>query len=697
MNNNNFVNELTNKKNLFDIINYIKKAIKPKKNETIDQWASQNLILDRANAESGLYSSTRTPYVKKIMELLSPNNPAEKVILMKGAQIGGTMISIATIAYYMLNDPCSIMFLFPSRAEAEKFSKGRLEPIIEANDFLKKIKTKKKGVSDTSTILRKEFFGGFCLLVSAGSAKELRSTPIRILIATEADAFSEDVQNEGHPLKLAEQRTVTFNNVKKYYESTPTIFNFSIIEKEFLKGNQCYYNVPCPFCEFKQKLIFSNLIFETYKNEDNEEKIKKGSVFYKCINCQKLIKEDYKTQMLEKGEWIETKPIDENSNEEKIWSFHLSSLYSPIGWTSWDMIVNEFLEAKTDPIKMKTFKNTKLGETYKEDYEKPFYKDLMKKSRNDLDKNILDDDVVALFAGVDVQKNRFAYTIIGIKKNGNIQIVDHDEVFCEVGKQDFNTKLKNVLFRRFYFKSDNEKSLKITASAIDSGYMSDYIYFFTNTYKTSTHNLFAIKGSNNDVGAWVTKGVSIDKDRNGQKYANSVNIYSINTQLAKKTIYAMLSNNEEDGKAIVFNNDLTEDYYKQLTSEVLVNKIYNGIQKQVLVKLKSDDRNEALDCLAYAYAIAKMHKIDDLLIEKIYKATFNKINKDYLKSKNKNNQENIEDVIIKKEKNELLLKDELNKNYNSTNSNIINNKNNNINNGNNKNIIFQKVSLFNKK
>ena len=66
-------------------------------------------------------------------------------------------------------------------------------------------------------------------------------------------------------------------------------------------------------------------------------------------------------QMLAAGQWRPTA----KGNGETI-GFHLSSLYSPLGWLPWSATVAEFMEAKESPLRLKNWVNSVLGETWEE-------------------------------------------------------------------------------------------------------------------------------------------------------------------------------------------------------------------------------------------------------------------------------------------------------------------------------------------
>ena len=54
---------------------------------TISEWSdSYRTLSQRASAEPGAWRTDRTPYLREIMDCLSPSSPVETVVLMKGAQ-----------------------------------------------------------------------------------------------------------------------------------------------------------------------------------------------------------------------------------------------------------------------------------------------------------------------------------------------------------------------------------------------------------------------------------------------------------------------------------------------------------------------------------------------------------------------------------------------------------------------------------
>src|SRR4051794_315532 len=74
-----------------EIEDVIRAAMRPDPILTVSQWADRYRILStRLAAEAGRYRSARTPYLREIMDALSPGHSARRVVFMKAAQVGAT-------------------------------------------------------------------------------------------------------------------------------------------------------------------------------------------------------------------------------------------------------------------------------------------------------------------------------------------------------------------------------------------------------------------------------------------------------------------------------------------------------------------------------------------------------------------------------------------------------------------------------
>ncbi|MFQ5510175.1 MAG: phage terminase large subunit family protein, partial [Leptospirillia bacterium] len=69
-----------------------REALKPPPDLTVWEWSDEHRVLSQvASAEPGRWVTDRTPYLREILECLSPSCPVRKVIFRKSAQVGGPL------------------------------------------------------------------------------------------------------------------------------------------------------------------------------------------------------------------------------------------------------------------------------------------------------------------------------------------------------------------------------------------------------------------------------------------------------------------------------------------------------------------------------------------------------------------------------------------------------------------------------
>src|SRR6202163_570246 len=98
---------------------------------SVSEWADKYRTLSqRASAEPGPWRTDRTPYLREIMDCLSPSSPVEKVVFMKGAQIGGTEAGNNWIGYVIHHAPGPMLAVQPTVEMAKRWSKQRIASLI---------------------------------------------------------------------------------------------------------------------------------------------------------------------------------------------------------------------------------------------------------------------------------------------------------------------------------------------------------------------------------------------------------------------------------------------------------------------------------------------------------------------------------------------------------------------------------------
>ena len=215
----------------------------------ISEWADQYRVLTtRSSPEPGMWRTSRTPYLRDVMDSLMPEAPWERVVFMSGAQVGKTESGNNWIGYVIHLAPGPMLVVQPTEQMAKRNSKQRVGPLIEDCPELSKRVRSPKSRDSGNTILAKEFLGGILVLAGANSAKQLRSMAARYLFLDEVDGYPANVDREGEPCDLAIARTANFRRKKILITSTPTLAGRSRICTFFEQSDQNFYYIPCPRC-----------------------------------------------------------------------------------------------------------------------------------------------------------------------------------------------------------------------------------------------------------------------------------------------------------------------------------------------------------------------------------------------------------------------------------------------------------------
>lgn len=566
---------------------------------TLSEWSDQYRVLSSKSAsEPGRWRTSRTPYLREIMDCLSPTSAAERVVFMKGAQIGGSECGNNWIGYVIHHAPGPMMAVAPTVEMAKRNSKQRIDPLIEESPILAELIAPARSRDAGNTILAKEFRGGVLVMTGANSAVGLRSMPVRYLFLDEVDGYPRDVEGEGDAIALAEARTRTFSRRKIFIVSTPTIAGASAVEREYEASDQRRFFVPCPHCAHFQWLRFEQLRWTWGKP---------ASVKYICEACEAEVSEHHKTQMLAAGEWRACMP----ENAGKTVGFHLSSLYSPIGWRSWRDIAAAWEAAQGSVTALKAFKNTELGETWVEEGEAPDWERLLER-REDYRIGSVPMGGLLLTAGADVQKDRIEVSIWAFGRGKTAWLVEHRILMGDTARDDVWRHLRKLVEETWTHESGAQLSL--TRFALDTGFATQEAYAFVRAAKDS--RVMAVKGVARGA-ALVGTPTAVDVTVGGKKLRRGIKLWTVAGGIAKLELYNNLRKTvdvTEDGEirypdGYVHLPKVDAEYLQQLCAEQLVTKRdRNGYPVREWQKLR--ERNEALDGFVYARAAACVAGLD---------------------------------------------------------------------------------------
>lgn len=515
----------------------------------------------------------------------------KQVVIMSGAQLGKSEVLLNIIGYHIEHDPSPILLMQPTVDMAQSFSKDRITSGLLATTPSLRGKVKDPRARDSgNTTLHKTFPGGALSLVGANSPASLASRPIRIVLCDEVDRYPVSAGEEGDPVALATKRSMTFWNRKIVLVSTPTDKGASRIESAYHETDMRQYHIPCPHCDHMQTLRWAQVQWH--------EKDAATAAYY-CEECGTAWTDVQRHKAILNGKWIASAPFN------GIAGFHISSLYSP--WVSIPDAVDEFLKSRRDPMRLKTWINTFLGETWEEQGESIDEMDLMDRRENWGEQ--LPDDVLLLTAGVDVQDDRLEVEIVGWGRGEESWSIAYEAMYGDPSSAELWNRLDVMLQQKFDHPIKGE--MVIRSVCVDSGgHYTQQVYNYARL--RSGRRVFAIKG----IGGSGKPIVG----RPSKNNIGKINLFPVGTDTAKEVVYARLKISDEGEGYCHFPSNRGEEYFRMLTAEKKVTRYYKGRPRTEWAKIRT--RNEALDCRVYATAALS---ILNLNLEAVYIAGQNQV------------------------------------------------------------------------
>jgi phage terminase large subunit GpA-like protein len=548
----------------------------PPERMTVSECAERNRILPTTSAFAGRWQTMS--FQKDLMDCFN-DSKIERVIIESGTQLGKTEVLLNIIAWIVLNDPSSILVVYPREQDVRNFSKQRLGRMIELSPALKE-RFEKVDKSDTQNVNTRSFRGGCIYMAHAGSPASLAMNPCKYIIMDEVDKYDFEVGDEGDPVKLAEARSDNFELTgRKIIMTCSPTTSLSRIHAEFMKGDQRYFHIPCKECGEYFKVNFNTDVFWDKDETVTPHKHHPETARIICPHCKAEMGEKERLWSITKGKYI---PYAETVNCA---SFNIPSFYSPIRRLS--TIVKDFLSAKESATLLKTFINTKLAEIHTV-------------AGESLDNSILynrREKYIAqvpakcgiLISAADVQIDRIEVGVWGFGKEDELWLIDYAVLPGDPYKPDVWKSLDE--FRNNTYTHESGAKIRIRLLAVDAGNWAKEVLEFC---AKSSHNCIPIRGSNRTQLALCQKS----KDA-------TYPVYWIATDIAKDIIFSRFKVTEPGPRYIHIPEWATQDICAQLTNEERKEYKRAGITSTHWMPKGSSLRVESLDILVYAPEFVK--------------------------------------------------------------------------------------------
>jgi phage terminase large subunit GpA-like protein len=293
----------------------------------------------------------------------------EQIVMMFATQLGKTEVLYNAIGQRIHTEPQDMMMVQPTLQDAQDHSSKRFLPTVLATPVLRERVATRKSRDESTSWRSRSIRGDFAVyFAGANSASSLASKPLGFAVADEVDKWPADVDNEGPPLGLLEERMSNFARRKLIIASTPTIKGASEIESRYLASDRRKYFVPCPHCGEMQVLVWGEDLeygIKWLKTAGGAARPRPRST---SAGTAAPRSRSSTRPRCSPRRWRAEAP---GAGRGKVAGFWLNKLYSPLGWRSWEELVDEWVKAIEkyrvgNSAPLKKFRNSSLAETYEE-------------------------------------------------------------------------------------------------------------------------------------------------------------------------------------------------------------------------------------------------------------------------------------------------------------------------------------------
>lgn len=559
-------------RDIFESIKTSEKLLSPA------DWAEKyRTLTSDVSTQQGKFKYAGTPYLREIVNTLSPYHPARIVGVMKAAQIGYTEgVIVNGILWMIANDPGNCLSLSANDELSKEMIESRLDQGIQScgiQHLIRPNTIRKRNSRTGDTSKSKEYSGGRLFAGGLKSIDKLgKQRSIKYGFFDDFDAADISDKEQGNIFELLQQRFATAARTgKQYYISTPQT-RPSNIESIYEMGDQRKWRLPCPKCGAYIEILWQEkkenedvgIVFKT----DDAGRLIEDSVGYVCQECGGFFKEKHKYEMNLSGEWHPTA----TPARPGIYSYHISAFVSAPWMYSWKDYVYKWLDiykqGNESVSKKKVFINLVQGLPYEEKQEQIKEGRLINNIRDyeigtiptQLSRDDGNGEIILLTFACDlngtVDDARLDYDVWAHSESGSIYSVDSGSIgtyYTHNRKNDNRTKwtyknnepdnvwdiLTTQVLEKEYPTQD-DRNMKIFIAGVDTGYYTHYAYSFIDNYEGGM--VYALKGDISDKFTKYNSNYPLYKPGRERN-----NLYILTTDMLKDDLSEMINLNWKEG------------------------------------------------------------------------------------------------------------------------------------------------------
>lgn len=573
----------------------------------VNEWADKHRELSKvANKRGGKWKSRC--YQREPQSEMT-NKEVRSVCIVGAAQTFGKSELILNFTGRQIHlNPGPMMIVQPTDGLARRFSRKRLQPMLNDTAPLREIVAIQKSRNATNTVSAKEFPGGEVRTVGADTPTALCSDPERDVLIDEVDRCQKACGREGDVVTLAEARQEDFGeDAFSLFTSTPSGIRPRIksgeLEKEqpegvskililFAESDQRYWFCPCQKCGKHQTLKWSQVVWP----KDRPELARYICEFKECLHPHT---DEERVRMVEAGEWRATAPFN---GRRGYFLNGIASLSKPQrGCVSkLHQMARDFLRASRRGLEaLRAWTNTFLCECFGEEAAESVEGDKLFTRREAFGK-MLPKDVAIITAGGDVHPDRIELQVIGWGSGEESWVLEYQVFLGDPTKPEVWAEVDAALLKRYDHPLG--VTLGIERAAFDTGNCTDHVYEFVRPRQLrGVHAVKGIKGFGMPV-------MNLPKKSGVRK----VRVWLVAKNTALRTITARLASAERGAGYVHFRNDAEpqfgRDYFAQLSANQIVRVKRAGVEWDDFEPGKR--RDEAMDTFVYALGALRRAEVD---------------------------------------------------------------------------------------
>lgn len=545
-------------------------------------WAVANVRFGKESPRPGPYNPDDFPFFSRILEVLGPEHVARVIILMKSAQLGGTVLAQIFVAASLALDPSPILYVHPTESNAVRWVKQKWRALLRQLPSLQRLFPSNTSRDGGNSILYQERMDGLGSLTVSGANSEASLSMISMPRQVQDDLSKWELNNAGDPETQADSRSMAFQWAKVFKIGTPLRKDNCRISKNYARSTREQFHVPCPHeeCGHYQPLTVENFLAALAAQDPN----KPVSPHFTCVSCGAEIEEHQRSAIIRRGRWVA-----ENPNATAI-GFYIWSAYSPL--VTWRDVAEKWLNAKGDPDAEKVVYNDWFGLPYEGASEAPDWEKLRERAEaSGLRRGVIQHGALILSIGVDCQGDRVEWHLRGYGRNRRSWNIDYGVIEGHISETKARKGLDKLLEQSWKDVFGNDRRADILS--IDGNAYTEDVFDWVKKHPQS--RVIMVRGLRGDAAPPLAL-VKRERRKDGKILKYSRRFFNVGVSGLKSALYICLKKPDPNERGYVtIPAGFDDDYFEQLCSEVRVQVKKRGGASEYIWDLPAGRRNEVLD------------------------------------------------------------------------------------------------------